>query len=246
MRTLLKLAAICAVLVGSLMVAAACWLFYYSGGLPDLTNLKRFAPVADVTVQDPCISANNPIWATPYNSLGTTMRGALSVATTREDAAGIVSSYAHAIIGDWRQQQLPASFLVSKTAICEATGHRTTVRYQLDLLRMSAQLEQRFTAQDLFAMLANRSYFAEGQYGVKDAAEHFFHKKPSELNIADAALLAGLSKAPGPYSPRLHPDAALKRRNQVIDKMIAAHLINASDGAAAKASALTIVPVEAR
>jgi len=111
---------------------------------------------------------------------------------------------------------------------------------QLDEFRTALQLERRFSRQELFTILANRLMFGEDIVGVEAASQHFFHKEPSQLLVGEAALLAGLLKAPSYLSPIKHPDRALQRRNEVIDAMLKTHSISESEAYAAKASALAI------
>ena len=130
---------------------------------------------------------------------------------------------------------------MAKTALCEAIGHRSTLKYQLDSLRLAAQLERHFSRRELFTILANRVYFGEGQYGVRAASLHYFDKEPNQLLVGEAALLAALLRSPTLYSPRMHPDKALERRNHVLDQLVSTQAITESEGSAAKAAPVSIV-----
>jgi membrane peptidoglycan carboxypeptidase len=103
------------------------------------------------------------------------------------------------------------------------------------------QLERRFSWRQLLAIYANRTYFGDDLVGVEAASQHFFRKEPNQLEVGEAALLAGLVRAPGRLSPVKHSDRALERRNQVFYAMVAAHAIGAEVGKAAKVSPLGIV-----
>jgi len=106
---------------------------------------------------------------------------------------------------------------------------------------MAAQLERRFSRQELLTIFANRAWFGHGQVGVQAASQYFFQKDPNQLQIGEAAMLAGLIRAPARLSPLAHPDRALERRNEVLDAMVARHAISAEEGAIAKASSLGVV-----
>jgi penicillin-binding protein 1A len=82
------------------------------------------------------------------------------------------------------------------------------------------------------------AYFGEGLIGVEAASRHYFEKEPASLSIPEAALLAGLLQEPSYYSPTRHPDRALRRRNDVIDKMMANASISSSEGENAKTAPL--------
>jgi penicillin-binding protein 1A len=227
-------------------VTAVAWLLFYSRGLPDLQSLAKFAPDKPTTVADACLEASAFV-AVPFDSIGIRLRQALSVAEGNEDDPGLLISlmdrFEHRTISRSRPG---LSYGVARTALCEATGHRTFRVYKLDSLRMSAQLERRFSPRELFTILANRLYFGEGQYGVEAASQHYFRKEPSDLSIAEAALIAELPRAPGHFAPRTHPDLAVQRRNQVIDQMVAAHWITDSEGSASKSLPILISPPESR
>jgi penicillin-binding protein 1A len=76
--------------------------------------------------------------------------------------------------------------------------------------------------------------------GVQAAARTFFDKPATELELHEAALLAGLPQAPSQYNPFNAPDAALRRRNQVLDKMAELRMISPSEAAEAKSKSLGV------
>ncbi|PYV57726.1 MAG: hypothetical protein DMG98_09860 [Acidobacteria bacterium] len=97
-----------------------------------------------------------------------------------------------------------------------------------------------FFATRPFTVYVNRLYFGENLIGVHDASHYFFRKDSNELNIAEAALLAGLVRSPSRFSPLDHPDRALRRRNEVIDVMLSARTIDAAGAQSARSSGLGI------
>src|SRR6201997_5246678 len=100
---------------------------------------------------------------------------------------------------------------------------------------MAIQIERHFTKQQIFTLYANQIFLGHGVYGFEAASEFYFSKPAKQLNLDQAALLAGLPKAPGYYSPINHPDRAVKRRNLVINAMLEDGKITAQQAAAAKA-----------
>ena len=76
--------------------------------------------------------------------------------------------------------------------------------------------------------------------GVQAASRIFFNESAYQLNLQQAALLAGLPQAPSQYNPFLYPAAALQRRNEVLDKMAELHYISQTQAAAAKAARLEV------
>jgi penicillin-binding protein 1A len=85
---------------------------------------------------------------------------------------------------------------------------------------LAIQIERRFTKPQIFTLYANQIFLGHGVYGFEAASQYYFSKHAKNLTLDEAALLAGLPKAPQYYSPILHPDRALKRRNLVINAML--------------------------
>jgi len=83
----------------------------------------------------------------------------------------------------------------------------------------AAKLERTYSKEEIIAMYLNTVFFGNNSYGIKQAARSFFGKTPDSLNIQESALMAAVVNAPTYYSPFLHPENALKRRNIVIQKM---------------------------
>src|SRR5699024_5028687 len=77
-----------------------------------------------------------------------------------------------------------------------------------------------FTKDEILEMYLNVIYFGQGQYGVEAASNKFFYKSVEDLEVEEAALLAGMIKAPNGYSPIEHPEKAKERRNVVLDLLV--------------------------
>ncbi|MGA1846646.1 penicillin-binding protein 1A [Deferribacter abyssi] len=91
---------------------------------------------------------------------------------------------------------------------------------------LAYKLDNYLTKDKILEMYLNQVYFGRGAYGVEAAARVYFNKHVNELNIDEAALIAGLPKAPGLYAPHINPDKALKRRNHVLYRMFEEGYIN--------------------
>jgi penicillin-binding protein 1A len=99
---------------------------------------------------------------------------------------------------------------------------------------LAVQIERRFTKPQIFTLYANQIYLGHGVYGFQAASEFYFSKPAKQLTLEEAALLAGLPKSPSYYSPILHPDRALKRRNLVINSMLEDGKITAEQATATR------------
>lgn len=236
MRVLLKTCLIGLGAIAIAIIVGFAWLLFDSRGLPDPQALAQFAPASIMHVSDPCLKTA-PV-AIPYGSIGTNLRSALGAVEASEDDPGVLTETYRGFTHSGGLHRATLSWHISRTMFC---GPSKALNRQLDELRAAAQLERRFSRRELFTIFANRLEFGEDMVGVEPGSQHFFHKEPSQLLIGEAALLAGLAKAPSYFSPIKHPDRALQRRNEVIDAMAKTHAISEDEASTAKASALPIM-----
>jgi penicillin-binding protein 1A len=82
------------------------------------------------------------------------------------------------------------------------------------------QLERKWTKDEILTAYLNTVYFGNGAYGVEQAARIYFHRHASQLNIAQAALLAGIPEDPSLWDPVAHPREAKARRDLVLQQML--------------------------
>ena len=95
----------------------------------------------------------------------------------------------------------------------------TTSHVSSEEMKATFRIRHRFTSEQITAIHLNEAYFGDDIYGVDSASQKFWGKRPSELSPAEAAMLAGLIKAPAFYSPQRHADRAMSRRNEVLRRM---------------------------
>src|SRR5437870_400153 len=105
---------------------------------------------------------------------------------------------------------------------------------------LAIQIERRFTKPQIFTLYANQIFLGHGVYGFEAASEFYFSKPAKKLTLDEAALLAGLPKAPGYYSPINHLDRAIKRRNLVLNAMLEDGKITAQQATEAKSQAVRL------
>ncbi len=123
---------------------------------------------------------------------------------------------------------------------------RKDLSRKLREIMITFQLESRFSKQEIFAMYANeinlgqRGSFAINGFG--EAAQSFFGKDLSQLNLAECALLAGLVQNPNFRNPYRHPDRAMERRNVVLDSMVEMGSITPAEAERAKAEPIRLAP----
>ena len=117
-----------------------------------------------------------------------------------------------------------------------------TMNRKLKEAVLAYELEKRFTKKKILEKYVNTVYFGHGNYGVETASEAFFGKKANKLTLGETAMLAGLIRAPQRYSPWVHKDKALVRRNLVLSKMAEQKYITEVQAIKAKAAPLDIKP----
>ncbi len=90
---------------------------------------------------------------------------------------------------------------------------------------LAYHIEQSLSKDDILQIYLNQIYFGNGAYGIKAAVRAYFHKELSEVTLGEAAMLAGLPKAPSRYSPIVHFDLAKGRQHYVLDQMVRAGFV---------------------
>jgi len=120
------------------------------------------------------------------------------------------------------------------------TSERTFAR-KLEELSLAIWLEARLGKADILELYLNRVYLGSGAYGIDAAARRYFGKPARRLSLAEAAMIAGLLKAPSKYSPLSNPGAARARGQLVLGQMLRAGLITAAEERDASAAMAGIV-----
>jgi penicillin-binding protein 1A len=128
--------------------------------------------------------------------------------------------------GSTLTQQLAKNLFLSK---------EQTLKRKVNEWLVALQIERYYTKNQIMELYVNHVFLGAGSYGFEAAAETFFGKQVKDLNIEEAALLAGIPKAPGEYSPTVSPDRAKERRNIVLDQMAKYGFASQAEVDAAKA-----------
>ena len=112
------------------------------------------------------------------------------------------------------------------------TSNKTYARKLRELV-LALALERKFTKEALLELYLNRVYFGGGAYGIDAAARKFFGHSASRLSLEEAAIIAGLVKAPSRYAPSADAEAARRRADTVIATMVSSGAITPGEAAAA-------------
>jgi penicillin-binding protein 1A len=108
-----------------------------------------------------------------------------------------------------------------------------TARRKLQETFVTYRMEHEFTKQEIFGLYLNVIFFGQRAYGVAAAAEAFFGKSLDKLDVAEAATIAGVPKAPSKYNPIVDPELATQRRGYVLRRMRELGFIDAATAEAA-------------
>lgn len=118
--------------------------------------------------------------------------------------------------GSTLTQQLAKNLLFSEGSF--DVNDRSFKRKILEVF-LAVWLEWKFSKDEILTMYINRVYLGGGTYGIEAAAQRYFNKSAKELNVFEAAVIAGLLKAPSRYSPSSNPEKAKARAKTVLQLM---------------------------
>lgn len=91
---------------------------------------------------------------------------------------------------------------------------------------MAHLIEQNYSKDEILELYTNTCYFGDGYYGIKEASLGYLQKLPSEMNLDESTLLAGVPNAPSAYAPSKNPELARERQEHVLETMVTNHYIS--------------------
>jgi penicillin-binding protein 1A len=94
-----------------------------------------------------------------------------------------------------------------------------TLRRKVQEIILARRISQKFSKEEILELYLNQMYFGHGRYGVEEASRSYFGKSVGELDLGEAALLAGMLQSPSRLSPYKHAEAAKKRQSYVLGQM---------------------------
>ncbi|NLT65976.1 MAG: PBP1A family penicillin-binding protein [Acidobacteria bacterium] len=154
-------------------------------------------------------------------------------------------SIARAVVKDLIRQSYPigkgASTITQQLARMLISSFEKTYDRKIKEVLIAWKIEKLYSKQQILTLYCNLHPMGHGIYGVAAAADSYFGKELKDLTLEECAMIAGLPSNPTKYSPRLHPKAALSRRNFVIDRMVTERMISPEMAAEAKAKPLNVL-----
>ena len=136
------------------------------------------------------------------------------------------------------RRPIGASTITQQVAKNMILGNVMTMQRKVKEAILAMRIEQTLTKEKILEIYLNEIYLGLGAYGIAAASQTYFDKPLDELTVAEAAFLAALPKGPNNYNPYRFPQAALARRNWVIDRMVDTHAITREAAREAKAEPL--------
>ncbi|MFG1396600.1 transglycosylase domain-containing protein [Roseixanthobacter pseudopolyaromaticivorans] len=140
-----------------------------------------------------------------YEHFGIDIAGTFRAVVTNAKAGGVRQG------GSSLTQQLAKNLFLS---------NERTIERKIKEAFLALWLESRLTKSQIFKLYLDRAYLGGGAYGVDAAAQYYFGKSVREVNLAEAAMLAGLFKAPSKYAPHVNLPAARARASTVLDNLV--------------------------
>ncbi len=140
-----------------------------------------------------------------YEHFGIDVAGTMRAVVTNARAGGVRQG------GSSLSQQLAKNLFLS---------NERTIERKVKEAFLALWLESRLTKSQIFKLYLDRAYLGGGAYGVDAAAKYYFGKSVREVNLAEAAMLAGLFKAPTKFAPHVNLPAARSRASTVLDNLV--------------------------
>ena len=244
-------------LVVSAVAVAALWAFaILPRSLPSVTALETLQPIQGTKIYDDSdellteLHVERRIFV-PLAQIPQALRDAVLATEDRRfyshwglDPIGI----ARAVVQNYRRGRIVeggSTITQQLTKVLFLTPDKSLER-KLKEAVLSLELERRYSKDRILEMYLNQVYFGHGAYGVEAAARTYFGKSVSELNVREAALIAGLPRAPTSYSPFEHAEAAKRRREVVLRRMVDYGALKDQDAKRLAKAELGLVPPERR
>lgn len=142
--------------------------------------------------------------------------------------------------GGWAQGFSTITMQLARNVFPERISREKSLVRKLKEAKVARAIEAKYSKAKILELYLNQIYLGNGAYGVETAAQRYFGKSARDLNLAEAATLAALPKAPERYNPRRYPDRAVQRRNLVIELMRQAGVVSDADASLAKAYPLQL------
>jgi penicillin-binding protein 1A len=214
--------------VAAAVPTLAFLMVYYTVSFPHplAMRAKERAPIIRILARDGAVLAERGA-AHDYMPLDLLPRHVVGAVVAIEDRRFFDHTgldpwgFARAVFANLRAGRLAqgGSTLTQQLAKNLFLSSERTFSRKIEELALALWLELRLSKSDILELYLNRVYFGAGAYGIEAASQRYFDKSARELSISEAALIAGLLKAPSKFSPLVSPALATSRGRVVLSKM---------------------------
>lgn len=157
------------------------------------------------------------------------------------DWSRVVGAFVHNVLArSWDEGFSTITMQLARNVFPERISREKTLVRKIKEGKVSREIEEKFSKEKILELYLNQINLGNGAYGVETAAQRYFGKSVRDLNIAEAATLAALPKAPERYNPKRHPERAIQRRNTVIELMRRNGAISDAEASGARAYPLQL------
>src|SRR4051812_33515176 len=177
-----------------------------------------------------------------YQHSGVDLKGVVRALVTNSTSGTIRQG------GSTITQQYVKNVLIESadTAADKQAATADTLARKVREARYAITLENHVSKDEILERYLNIAYFGSDAYGIEAAARRFFNRHASQLNLPQAALLAGLVRNPAAYDPLRHPKTATTRRNTVLERMNGLGYLTPTAYAAAAKTRLALRPTTSK
>jgi penicillin-binding protein 1A len=248
---MLRRAGLAALFAGAILLGAFAGIYLaYESDLPQVSSLENFEPniITEVYAADGGLLGTFAIERrviVGFHDIPPQLRNAV-VAVEDEDFwkhIGVnlwrVPSAAISNLRAGRKGQGFSTLTMQLSRVLFLTPEKTYERKIKEII-LAFQIEKNFTKEEIFTLYCNQVYFGHGNYGVEATSQFLFSKSIKDLTLAEAALVAGLPQNPTRLSPLEQPEAALRRRNHVLQRMLEEKYISNEEAQRASAQPLAL------
>jgi penicillin-binding protein 1A len=231
---------------------AGFFIWKYSQGLPDHQQLAAYEPpvMTRIHAADGALMAEYAAQRRLYLPIQTVPKLLIDAFLSAEDKnfyehngidpTGIARAVVNNFRGGSSSRQQGASTITQQVAKNFLLTNEQTLERKIKEALLALRIESTFSKDKILELYLNEIYLGLGNYGVAAAALNYFGRSVNELTLAQAAYLAALPKAPNNYNPFSQHEAAVTRRNWVIDRMVENGYVDRKAGDTAKAEPLTV------
>jgi 1A family penicillin-binding protein len=255
-RTLIAAGAVTLLAVGVVGVAALWAFTILPRSLPSVTALETLQPIQGTKIYDDNDEPMTELHVerrilVPLAQIPQSLRDAILATEDRRfyshwgiDPIGV----ARAVVQNYRRGRLVeggSTITQQLTKVLFLTPDKSLER-KLKEAVLALELERRYSKDRILEMYLNQVYFGHGSYGVEAAARTYFGKSVSELTVRESALIAGLPRAPSNYSPFDRGEAAKRRREVVLRRMVDYGALKDEEAKRLAKTDLGLIPPERR